>query len=106
MRAIIEFLLDIRNGWHAARRQRAMINSLRAEERRLDGLKAKVVRVGGIQELGQGVILLTGEWEFDGRTPNGPIPIQRLGLDGQMRFCGYTNAELREIHAHRADWVS
>lgn len=101
-RWLYELALDLVNGFHAARRQRAMIAAARAEDARLLKLKAKIVRVGEITPLPNGGIHLGPGWEF---RDHGEVPEYWIGMDGATRFMGYTAAELKEIHAHRADWV-
>lgn len=108
MKAVIEFLQDLRNGWRAARRQRAMIQKAQAHEARMKRLKARIITVGEIQGIDphSNALILGGGWSFDPQTPEGIVPVARVGLDGSFYFCGYTKEELLEIHAHRSEWGS
>lgn len=63
-------------------------------------LKAGIVRVGDAQ-VGPDSIILGEDWLFD--TSNG-APVHSVGPDGLPRFCGYTVAELKEVHARRAEF--
>lgn len=102
MRPIIEFCQDLVNGWRAARRQRAMIKQAQANEARLKQLKGRIIAIGELPMPDGGVWLGEG-WSF--HLPPG-LPLVWVDMQGIMHFAGYTTDELREIHAHRADWVS
>lgn len=88
--------------WRAWSRQQELVHHLRAHHARLAGIKARVVSIGEIWPAphGNGVIL-GPEWEFD--CSNGAM-LNRVDDNGTHYFCGYTAAELREIHAHRQEW--
>ncbi len=105
-RYLAELALDLVNGFRSARRMRAMIATMQAEEARLDRIKARIVGIGGIEVVRRGSqivgVRLYPGWEFHA---DEPIPELRLDMNGVERYMGYTPAELAEIHARRAEYV-
>lgn len=81
------------------RKQRAMIA---AEMKRVAALKGVIRNVGGIAIAPDGSLLLLDGWEID--VSNG-APVNRVGDDGVLYYCGYTRAELLEIHKRRDEYV-
>lgn len=65
-------------------------------------IKAPIVSVGDIMEIPGGVRLL-GNWQFDMST--GAMP-HRVDAKGNAFYCGYSQKELREIHARRDEYVN
>ncbi len=72
---------------------------LEAEAKRVAGLKATIVSVGGVEQDPGGTLHLLAGWEFD--CSNG-TPVHRVDGNRNYLYCGYTKAELLEIHS-RAD---
>lgn len=103
MRMIRELFLDLINGFKAARRQRKMIEAARAQLAHRLTIRPRVVSVGTITEK---PFAIHADWFWDC-----PIewiatgPTYGIDIDGVWRAFGYSEAELREIHARRAEFV-
>lgn len=99
--------IDLRNGLRAARRQRELVHSAQARERVLLAQRPRVFKVGEISYRGPGGnFCLERGWEFE--LPD--VWMQHgqhlcgYWTDGEWRAFGYTQSELEEIHARRAEW--
>jgi hypothetical protein len=97
-----DLIEDVVIGLKVARRQRAQRKRVRDEEAKLSKLKAKVMAIGEIVILPDDSVQLMEGWAFE---PPPGCPAVRIGLDGLMYYMGYNAYELKEIHAHRRDWV-
>lgn len=90
--------------WTIYRIRRQQRLELEAHVRRIASLKARIAAVGTIEGSDpRGQLILGPGWSFD--CSNG-TPINRVDELGVYRFCGYTSAELREIHARRDEFAN
>lgn len=100
---------SVAKAWTEAMAARGILKMRRQTKNIVDGelerrgkIKAIVLSVGTIREIGD-TIMLEGDWGFD--CTNGALP-QYIGADGVYRFCGYTKAELKEIWQRRDEFAN
>lgn len=93
--------LEFRAVWtiYAIRKQQR-VRALE-ESRRLASLKARVLAVGPIHVDAMGAIHLDDGWKFDN---SAGAPEHFVDERGVYRYLGHTLAEIKEIHARRAEF--
>lgn len=101
---ISPFGQDLVNGFKAARRQRKMIEAARKADARYKANRPTPARIGTISRDECGNFVLHEDWSWNIKVEHTPYPVVRFDLDGTWRAFGYTQRELEEIHARRAEW--
>lgn len=107
IRWLRDLFLDLRNGLRAARRQRLLIESVKAADAAYLRDRPRIVRVGQVDIHADGQWGISGDWQFWFPTqPHEALayPLTRDDLDGTHRLYGYTLAEYQQFHARRVEF--
>lgn len=101
-RRLWQFVVAMPAAWRGFNWQMDLHEKLLDEQARRCALKAKITKIGDIKDGPDGSIMLIDGWTFD--CSNGAIE-SRFDVYGNHYYCGYSLNELREICAHREEWV-